>query len=91
MLPFDGSSARSILVMDNASVHHIQEVKSLLQQAGINPIEECFSYIKSYLRKHDSLLQVISNPINVIKSAFADITPVMCMNWISHAGYSHTP
>ena len=68
MLPFDGTSPKSILVMDNASVHHITEVSELLQQAGIlvfflppyspdlNPIEESYSYVKNYLRQHDSLL-----------------------------------
>ena len=102
MLPFDGTSPKSILVMDNASVHHITEVSELFQQAGIlvfflppyspdlNPIEESYSYVKNYLRQHDSLLQVISNPIDVIKSAFSSITPDMCINWIHHAGcYAH--
>ena len=26
LLPFDGDNPRSIVVMDNASIHHIQEV-----------------------------------------------------------------
>ena len=41
------------------------------------------------LRQHDSLLQALSNPFHVIKSAFDSITPDMCINWISHAGYAH--
>ena len=59
MLPFDGANARSILIMDNASVHHITELVELLRQAGIlvfflppyspdlNPIEESYSYVKA--------------------------------------------
>ena len=85
--------------MDNASVHHTHEVVSLFQSVGIlllflppyspdlNPIEETFSYIKGYLRKHDTLLQVIPDPSTVVRSAFNSLTPQMCQNWIRHGGY----
>ena len=35
MQPFDGENTRSILVLDNWSVHHVQEVSELLDEAGI--------------------------------------------------------
>ena len=35
MQPFDGENTRSILVLDNCSVHHVQEVSELLDEAGI--------------------------------------------------------
>ena len=71
MMPFNGANPHSVLILDNCSVHHIYEVKDLLQQAGIlvlflppyspnlNPIdlEEAFNYVKCYLRKHDDVLQ----------------------------------
>ena len=99
MLPFNGINPKSILVLDNASVHHIKEVAEIVLQAGIllfflppyspdlNPIEESYSYVKSYLRKHDILLQTIPNSSDVVLSAFNSITSAMCKNWISHAGY----
>ena len=60
MLPFDGMSARSVLVLDNCSMHHVSSALELLRQAGIlvmflppyspdlhvNPEEELFSAIK---------------------------------------------
>ena len=58
----------SILVMDNCSIHHIQEVRDILDLAGIlllylppyspdlNPAEEMFSYVKYYLKDHDEIL-----------------------------------
>jgi len=60
------------------TVHHVNEVREVLQQAGIivlflppyspnlNPLEEAFSYIKQYLRKHDELLQALRDPRDVI-------------------------
>ena len=100
MQPFDGSSPNSILIMDNCSIHHISKVKERAQQSGIvllflppyspdlNPVEEAFSYIKNYLRKHDQLLQAIPDPTDVIQSAIDSITPTHCNGWIDHSGYT---
>ena len=99
MMPFNGSNPRSVAVMDNLSVHHVHEVEEHFHQAGIlllflpayspdlNPMEEAFSFIKNYLRKHDDLLQVIPDPTVVIKAAFHAITPEHCKSWITHSGY----
>ena len=100
MMPYDGSNPRSILVMDNCSIHHVQEVADYLQSVGIpliylppyspdlNPIEELFSFLKYYLKQHDDVIQALNNnPIEIIKSAFNEITPALCKAWIKHAGY----
>ena len=96
---FDGRSPHSILIMDNCSIHHVAEVKDLFQQAGIvvlflppysldlNPVEKAFSYLKNYLRKHDQLLQAISDPTDIIQAALDSITPEHCNGWINHSGY----
>ena len=58
MNSFDGSSSKSVMVMDNCSIHQVPEVIELLEDAGIitlflppyspdlNPIEETFSSVK---------------------------------------------
>ena len=35
MNPYDGESDNSILVMDNCSIHYVEEILALLQSAGI--------------------------------------------------------
>ena len=52
---FDGVSEKSIVIMDNCSIHHVAEVKRMFMDSGIavfflppyspdyNPIEETFS------------------------------------------------
>ena len=99
MMPFDGINPRSVVIMDNCSVHHVSEVKQLLEEAGTlvlflppyshdkDPLEEAFSYVKYYLKRHDELLQSVRDPTDVIKDAFASITPNQCKGWISHSGY----
>ena len=81
MHSFDGSSPRSILIMDNCSVHHVQEIQDLAfvgipliylppYSPDYNPLQEAFSFIKKYLKQHDELLQVLRDPLAVIQQAF---------------------
>ena len=100
MLPFDGQNPRSIIIMDNLTVHHTEEIEDIFRQVGIlvlflppycpdlNPAEEMFSYIKNYLRKHDAILQHVRDPTDVVLSGFYSITPEHCISWIKHSGYN---
>lgn len=99
MNPFDGSSPKSIVIMDNCSIHHVSEVKQLFDAVGIpvfflppyspdyNPIEQTFSYVKYYLKQHDALIQTIGNPEVIVRAAFMSITPSHCNRWIDNSGY----
>lgn len=99
MLPFDGSSPRSVAVMDNCSIHHADSVKKLFQQAGIlliflppyspdlNPIELAFAKVKRSLKENDELLQFAPDPLPIIRAAFNTITETDCNHWSVHCGY----
>ena len=88
MNPYDGEADNSILVMDNCSIHHVEEIVELLQRAGIlviflplysrdfNPIELTFSYLK-YLQEHEHVIQAANSVKDVILSAFENITRVL--------------
>ena len=63
MQPFDGSNSKSIVIMDNCSIHHVEPVKELLKDAGILLIFlPPFSSIKYYLKDHDEILQTLQAP-----------------------------
>ena len=97
--PFDGNNPRSVVVLDNASIHHLETVIDLIEAAGalvrflppyspdLNPIEELFSQVKSYLREHQQSYLGSSEPRVLISNAFASVTPQQCQNYIKHAGY----
>ncbi len=101
MLPFDGYNPRSVLVMDNASIHHVDDVIGLVEEVGalvhflppyspdMNPIEEAFSKVKGFLKANDPLVQVLgeSEIPDIILSAFASITNNDCYGWVKHSGY----
>ena len=68
---FNGSNPHSIVVMDNASIHHTQDVIDLNESQAqakviflppystdLNPVEMVFSKVKSILKANDSLFQV---------------------------------
>jgi transposase len=54
----------SVLVMDNASFHHSERIREMCEEAGVklvylppyspdfNPIEEFFSELKAYIKRH---------------------------------------
>ena len=60
--PFDRTDKRSVFIMDNCSINHVDSITSLFEEAGVQvlfllpysldsmPIEEAFSYIKAYLK-----------------------------------------
>ena len=70
LLPFNGTNPRSVVIMDNASIHHVDEVSNLIEtQAGarlcylppyspdLNPAEGVFSQVKSIMKSNDKSLQ----------------------------------
>jgi len=97
MLPFDGTNPKSIAIMDNCSIHHVQAVVAIFDAAEIlllflppyspdldyNPTEETFSYIKVYLKEHDLFLQVLDDPMPINRGAFNSITQEQCNGWIN--------
>jgi hypothetical protein len=60
----DGWSQKSVLVMDNACFHHSEKLEQICAEAGVklvylapysydlNPVEELFSELKAFIRRH---------------------------------------
>ncbi|XP_065892893.1 uncharacterized protein [Dysidea avara] len=97
--PFDGSSAQSIVIMDNALIHSVNGIVEMIQQVGaivmflppyspdFNPIEEMFSKVKKTIKWYEKSLQ--SNEMDlktVIQCAFCHVTPEDCCGWIASSG-----
>lgn len=99
MLPFNGQNPNSIAILDNCSIHHVEQVIGLFKEAGIlvlflppyspdfMPIEKAFSYVKYYLKEHDELWQSMDEPRSLIQAAFDSINSSHCNGWITSCGY----
>lgn len=98
--PFNWINPRSVVVMDNASIHHTEGVADLIEnQAGarlvfippyspdLNPAEEVFSQVKSIMKQNDQLFQVTGTPRLLLAMAFSMVTHEDCTEFIKHCGY----
>ena len=64
LMPFNGQNPNSIVILDNASIHHVDQVVELITSVSalirflppyspdMNPIEELFAEIKQYQANH---------------------------------------
>ena len=98
MLPFP--NPRSILVMDNCSIHHVDFVREFIQDCGVlllflppyspdfTPIESVFGYVKQYLKQHEDMMEIFVNSCDLVQAGFEEITGELCDAWITHCGYS---
>ena len=94
---FNLVNSRSVVILDNAAIHHVQEVEDLIEtQDGcrlcylppyspeLNPAEGVFSQIK---KRNDKLFQVYSSPRALIAMAFGMVSTGDCIGHISNSGY----
>ena len=101
LLPFDGINPKSVVLLDNASIHHVPRAISLIQSVGalvhflpayspdLNPIEELFSKIKAVLKENDHAIQRLTDDctIDTVQAAYSLVTPDDCYGWYQHSGY----
>ena len=97
--PFNGQNPNSVVVLDNASVHHVDSVIQTIQSVGalvrflppyspdLNPIEEVFSEVKCFLQANMHLFEATSNR-TMILMAFASVSTYKCNSYIAHSGHS---
>ena len=97
--PFNCCNPDSIVVMDNASIHHVDEVAELIIQTGgllhflppyspdLNPVEQVFSNVKAIMKENDQLFQVFSEPRVLLTVAFDMITDNDCKEYAKCCGY----
>ena len=90
--PFDGVNPHGVVVMDNASIHHVDRAVQLIEATGelvqffppyspeLNPIEEAFSMLKSTLQANEQLLDIDCE--SLVLCVFTAITPDDCRHWI---------
>lgn len=100
--PFDYVNEHSVVIMDNASIHHVHEVTDLIEnQVGarllflppyspdLNPLEEVFSQVKSIIKKNSTIFQASNSPRVLLSIAFSMVGKHDCRQFFTHSGYIH--
>jgi len=91
--PYPGP--RSVLILDNCRIHHSEEVRHLVEDMAkckliflppyspdYNPIEQAFSCIKAWLRRH-----TLESGVFSIVKALQVVTPQKALGWFCASGY----
>lgn len=92
--PYNGINSHSVVILDNCTIHHVNEVVKSVEDVGAlliflppyspdyNPIEELFSKVKYTLRGLETNTG-IEDLETLILSSFAEITQEDCQGYIA--------
>ena len=99
LMPFNGVNPFSVVIMDNASIHHVVGVAALIRNMGarliylppyspdLNPMEPVFSKVKAILKENDALIQACTSPKALLAMAFGMITTEDCISYSRHCAF----
>ena len=97
MNPYPGDN--SVIIMDNARIHHDNNLVELIEGLGCrvvflppyspdyNPIETAFSTIKSWIRHNHDFMEVCNNSIYALLVTYSQITPEMARSFYEASIY----
>ena len=93
-MPFNGVNPHGIVILDNASIHHVQGIVEMINEVGalvlflppyspdFNPIEEAFSKLKALEHLEMAHLDLE----DIVLATFSSITAEDCQRWIAQCG-----
>lgn len=98
LMPFDGNNPNSVVLLDNCSIHHVDECVDMIHKVGAlvhflppyspdyNPIENMFSKLKGNMKAIEYLFEPSTDIDTIVLTALTSITPEDCVNWIADSG-----
>jgi hypothetical protein len=94
--PFNWVNKHSVVILDNASIHHVRPVVNLIENTGarllflppyspdLNPLEEVFSKMKGIMC---SIFENCTFSRVLLAMTFSVVTTNDCKSYITHSGY----
>ena len=95
---------RSVLIMDNASIHHSEELSELCARYGVillylpayspdmNPIEQSFAHLKAWMRKNQRLAGMMGGSFRLfLEAAIRSMSQRDCRGHFRKCGYAAPP
>ena len=96
LMPFNGKNPHSVVILDNCSIHHIDEVVDMIHEVGalvhflpryspdFNPIESLFSKLKIEVKAIESECDSYADIETITLTALSFVTTQDCLNWIKN-------
>jgi len=87
----------AVVIMDNCSIHKSEAIRALIEAAGahlvylpayspdFSPIENCWSKVKSILRRIGA--RTYPDLLQALRVAFAEVTTKDFLGWFTHCCY----
>ena len=97
LLPCDGHNPHSVVIMDNASIHHIDRVWEIITGVGdrlmflppytpdLMPLKEVLVKVKAVLKANDIAYISTQSPERLIELVFSAVTKDDHLAYIRHA------
>ena len=95
---FNWINPHSVIIMDNASIHHVEQVVDIIEdQIGacllflppyspdLNPAEKVFGQVRAILKQNDALIQACNQ--DEMRAFLTMVTREDCNSYIAHCGY----
>ena len=98
LIPFDGKNPHSVAILDNCSIHHLDEIVDLIHEVGAlvhflppyspdyNPIESMFSKLKTEMKAIENQFEPSTDIETIMLTSLASITKQDCVHWIEDCG-----
>lgn len=94
LMPFDGHNPNSVVILDNCTIHHMDDVVQMIHDVGClihflppyspdyNPIESMFSKVKTEMKAIECEYETSVDIETLMLTAVTSVTPLDCYNWI---------
>src|SRR6266498_3761125 len=91
----------SVIVMNNAKIHHDEKLVELIKQIGckviylppysldFNPIKTAFSEIKSWLKRNRTYVEACNDPKYSLLLTLSQVTPKIAKGYFNESIYSY--
>ena len=98
LMPFDGNNPHSVVILDNCSIHHLDDIVDMIHEVGAlvhflppyspdyNPMGNMFSKLKMEMKAIECEFASSVDTDTILLTALSAVTAQDCQNWIESCG-----
>ena len=83
LMPFNGVNSHSVVIMDNASIHHMEKITEMIEGVGA-----LVRFLPPYSPDLNTVMSTLSSR-TLVSVAFNGVCKADCIGYVRHAGYMY--